>query len=76
MKSVEKSGKPTKPTYTKKERVSHGNGGDSSQGRQTPKRLEGKRKEIKSRREIARHNNGVAKEINLRRIEEEGGSRE
>ena len=36
-----KPGKPTKLTYTERERVSHWNGRDSSQGRQTPKRPEG-----------------------------------
>ena len=44
------------------------------EGRHRNARAETKGK-IKCRREIARHNNGGAKERNIRRIEEEGGSR-
>ena len=76
---MEKPGKPTKHTHTHTHRKKeYRTGTDETvarEGRCRNVRMEIKGK-IKGRQEIARHNNGDTEEINPRRNEEEGGSRE
>ena len=66
--------RPSPHTQRKKEYRTGTDETVAREGRRRNARMETKGK-IKCRREIARHNNGGAKERNIRRIEEEGGSR-